>query len=268
MSQFCVFSDILINLPHGDKEECLAYAVSRGYGLEIRDIDWSSATDHLAIRARSIERYRGITASIPGLTAVHGPDSGNLSPGHTEPQVVAETRECVTALLDLAEELGIPRVIWHTWLDVQPFEEWGLAGWVERNAAFWREALTGRSVEVCLENSWGDSPELLAGEVDEISLPNVGACLDVGHAHLQGGNRTDEWVEALGPRIRHMHLHDNDGASDQHHAVGDGTVDWHRVIAALRQNGLTPAATLEVAGMSRVAASVAHLRRLEVGRWE
>ena len=261
MSQAPVFPRILINLLDGDKEQCLDYAVSHGHGLEIRDIDWSSVMDDAAARARSIQHYRSIVARIPGLVTTHSPDR-DLSPGHTDPQVVAETRECITAFLDFAEEIHLPRVISHTWSDDEALERRGLAGWVERHSAFWREVLAGRSVEVCLENSWGHGPELLAAEVDAIDLPNVGACLDVGHAHLQGGSPQHQWVDVLGPRIRHMHLHDNDGSSDQHLATGDGTIDWQQLIAALRRNGLTPAATLEVEGVSRAAASIAHLRRL------
>lgn len=261
MSQSLVFPRILINLLDGDKEQCLAYAVSQGHGLEIRDIDWSVVMDDAAARACSAQHYRSIVAGIPGLVTVHSPDR-DLSPGHTDPHVVAETRECITAFLDFAEELGLPRVISHTWSDDEALEQRGLAGWVERHSAFWREVLAGRSVEVCLENSWGHSPELLAAEVDGIDLPNVGACLDVGHAHLQGGSPQDQWVDVLGPRICHMHLHDNDGSSDQHLAAGDGTMDWHQLIAALRRNGLRPAATLEVEGVNRAAASIAYLRRL------
>ena len=261
MSQSPVFPHILINLLDDDKEQCLDYAVSHGHGLEIRDIDWSVVMDDSAARARLIHHYRSITARIPGLVTTHSPDR-DLSPGHTDPRVAAETQKCITAFLDFAEEVGLPRVISHTWSDDEALEQRGLAGWVERHSAFWRDVLAGRSIEVYLENSWGHSPELLAAEVDGIDLPNVGACLDVGHAHLQGGSPLDQWVDVLGPRIRHMHLHDNDGGSDQHLATGDGTIDWHRLVAALRRNGLTPAATLEVEGVSKSAASIEHLRRL------
>jgi len=72
----------------------------------------------------------------------------------------------------------------------------------------------------------------------------------------------DRWVEALGPRIRHLHLHDNDGSSDQHYATGEGTIDWPLLLAALRGQGLRLAATLEVEGVTPSAASIAHLRAL------
>ncbi len=261
MSQSPVFPQFLINLLYGDKEQCLDYAISRGHGLEIRDIDWTRVTEDADARARSAEHYRSIIARVPGLVTTHSPDR-EIVPGHMDPRVAAEARESITAFLDFAEEIGLSRVISHTYPDQEALEQRGMAAWVEQHGAFWREVLAGRTIEVCLENSWGHGPELLAAEVDAVDLPNVGACLDVGHAHLQGSSPQDRWVDVLGARIRHMHLHDNDGSSDQHLATGEGTIDWHELIAALRRNGLRPAATLEVEGVGPSAASIEHLRRL------
>ena len=115
---------------------------------------------------------------------------------------------------------------------------------------------------MCLENSWGHTPEVLAAEVDAIGLAQVGACLDVGHAHYQGSSPSHCWVEVLGPRLRHLHLHDNDGSSDQHLATGAGTIDWPPLFAALRRQGLRPTATLEVETVPDITASLAHLSKL------
>ena len=82
----------------------------------------------------------------------------------------------------------------------------------------------------------------------------VGVCLDTGHANL-----TEEGVlaaiEALAPRIRQLHLHDNHGVQngstkDEHlwplAAAEAGSIDWAAVmqrVAALKQ---PPTATLEI----------------------
>ena len=63
--------------------------------------------------------------------------------------------------------------------------------------------------------------------MDAIGLPQVGACLDVGHAHYHGGSPLHRWVEVLGPRLRHLHLHDE--RRQLRSAPGDGgagTIDW------------------------------------------
>lgn len=38
------------------------------------------------------------------------------------------------------------------------------------------------------------------------------------------------WIEILGDRIGHFHLHNNDGSGDQHRALMDGSLDMERII--------------------------------------
>ena len=55
--------------------------------------------------------------------------------------------------------------------------------------------------------------------------------LDVAHAHL-----LDEeylFIEELGDKIRHVHVSDNMGDSDQHLPIGDGNINWRKVVDAL-----------------------------------
>jgi sugar phosphate isomerase/epimerase len=41
--------------------------------------------------------------------------------------------------------------------------------------------------------------------------------LDSGHAKLERGHdRWEEYLDRLGPRLRHVHLSENDGTADQH----------------------------------------------------
>ncbi|MCP4157419.1 MAG: sugar phosphate isomerase/epimerase [bacterium] len=56
-------------------------------------------------------------------------------------------------------------------------------------------------------------------------------CLDIGHANTNEG--PIEYVDKLGDRIINIHFHDNNGKYDQHLDVGDGTVPWTELLAAL-----------------------------------
>lgn len=60
------------------------------------------------------------------------------------------------------------------------------------------------------------------------------ACYDTGHAHLLGYDLYEE-ICTLGSRIRVLHLHDNARDSDAHTMPGLGTIDWQRVLRALRE---------------------------------
>lgn len=60
------------------------------------------------------------------------------------------------------------------------------------------------------------------------------ACYDTGHAHLLGYDLYEE-ILRLGGRIRVLHLHDNARDGDAHTRPGLGTIDWPRVLRALRE---------------------------------
>ncbi|KQC04146.1 MAG: xylose isomerase [Methanoculleus sp. SDB] len=88
---------------------------------------------------------------------------------------------------------------------------------------------------------------------DELPLiGGLGLALDVGHAHLNGC--LDAFLECP---ISHFHLHDNDGTEDSHVAVGDGTIDFTKVLTAVSKNSAIP--VIEVGTLDGVLASIDRL---------
>jgi sugar phosphate isomerase/epimerase len=79
-------------------------------------------------------------------------------------------------------------------------------------------------------------------------LPELGLHLDIGHANLLvEANSTDELLAAFGPRLRHVHLHDNKGGSaDLHLPLGAGTIDARHYVRSLQASGYDGTITLEV----------------------
>jgi len=61
---------------------------------------------------------------------------------------------------------------------------------------------------------------------------NLYVTFDVGHLCTVTKNYI-EFLELLGDRIIHIHLHDNDGKNDSHLAVGDGVIPWDDVLRVL-----------------------------------
>ncbi len=92
-------------------------------------------------------------------------------------------------------------------------------------------------VRIAVENmtpgTVGGCAEELAHIVDAVSAPDVGVCLDTGHAHI--GEGVTQAISVLGGRIIAMHLDDNDGQTDQHILPSKGTIDWAATVAALRE---------------------------------
>lgn len=81
--------------------------------------------------------------------------------------------------------------------------------------------------------------------------PNVGGCLDFGHAHCAGISPV-RWIHAFGSKLFTTHIHDNHGNSrgikpgslteatkdfDEHLSPGLGTIDWSACITALWEIG-------------------------------
>ncbi len=111
-----------------------------------------------------------------------------------------------------------------------------------------------KTVTVCLENLFTSTtvktkrylegtcsdPHQAVAYIDALNekagAEVFGLCMDTGHLNLLRKNlRT--YVPILGKRIKALHIHDNDGASDAHMAPYTGTVDWRAFYTVLREIG-------------------------------
>ena len=76
----------------------------------------------------------------------------------------------------------------------------------------------------------GQTPEELLALLDGTDLS---ICFDIGHANTMG--KIDECIELFGDRIVNVHIHDNLGKNDDHMTIGDGIIDFTRVLSKLKQ---------------------------------
>ena len=82
-------------------------------------------------------------------------------------------------------------------------------------------------VLACLENMIGVK-EFLCRVPDELigmteGIEGIGMTFDFGHANTMG--LVNDFLAHVN-RASHIHIHDNNGLSDQHLALGEGTIDW------------------------------------------
>ena len=94
--------------------------------------------------------------------------------------------------------------------------------------------------------------------LDELDLPEVGVCLDFGHAHLQGG--VVDAIETLSGLLAATHVHDNHGKRDEHLAPFEGTIDWTGALMALQKVGYEGTMILELAGADPSAPALERAR--------
>jgi sugar phosphate isomerase/epimerase len=113
----------------------------------------------------------------------------------------------------------------------------------------------GGVTRICLENltprigfsTVADAQQMLAA----VDRPNVGVCLDTGHANISGVCCAD-FVRELGPKLWALHIADNLGTNDDHMLpFGRGTVPWPEVMTALREVGYSGLFNFEVPGENR-----------------
>lgn len=73
-----------------------------------------------------------------------------------------------------------------------------------------------------------------------VDRDNVGITLDCGHYHASAQQEElakdlVKYVETFKNKIKHLHLHDNNGSRDEHKQMGAGTIDFEKYFEALKK---------------------------------
>ncbi|MGQ9632412.1 MAG: sugar phosphate isomerase/epimerase family protein [bacterium] len=103
--------------------------------------------------------------------------------------------------------------------------------------------IEGEGLFLCVENftlchgdrALGDRSEDFDFLFGRVRSKNVGMSLDYGHGHITGN--TLEYLRKFGDKLLHTHVDDNNGRDDEHLGVGDGTIDWEKVLEATARTG-------------------------------
>jgi sugar phosphate isomerase/epimerase len=78
---------------------------------------------------------------------------------------------------------------------------------------------------------FGCYPDEMLDILEQTDRNNVGMTLDVGHANTMG--LLAEFVEKCKDKLSHMHIHDNNGSHDEHLPIGEGNIDWKKLMESL-----------------------------------
>lgn len=80
---------------------------------------------------------------------------------------------------------------------------------------------------------------------DVVEAPDVGICLDAGHAQLDGD--LADAIEMVSEHLLAVELHDNGGRVDDHFVPFEGTIDWPGALTTLQKVGFEQTLTFEIA---------------------
>lgn len=123
------------------------------------------------------------------------------------------------------------------------YEEW-LANIVPSIRLFARKAGEMGAI-LALENVYEENPRAMKEVLEMMKGLPVHQCLDTGHVNAFSRTGLRAWLRQMGPFIRQLHLHDNDGSGDEHLPIGAGNVDFGLVAGFIARAKVKPLVTLE-----------------------
>lgn len=206
-------------------------AVNPEVGIDHQALD-AMDRGHIA-QAKDVLRGRRVSVHMPFM---------DLSPGSPDPAIARASLERLNQAAGWALELGAIRAVAHLGYSADTHRD--LGEFCRRLAAGFAPLAQRLNQGGCLmvvENTFEPGPDVLLAAREAIIQaggPEVGFCLDVGHAYCFSATTLPDWWQALAPYLGELHLHDNDGTFDYHHPPGCGMVDWDfvgRSLAALEQ---------------------------------
>lgn len=159
--------------------------------------------------------------------------------------------------------LGIQNVVIHSALFPQFHYPDDAQGYFEANAPFFRAlipAMEQNNVRILFENTTikhcdgGCYFPVLGKDLNAfvkfMDHPLFGAAWDVGHAHMDTIDHYTEILE-MGDNLKALHIHDNNGETDQHTAPFLGSLDYDSLMRGLIASGYDGYFTLEADGFFR-----------------
>lgn len=206
--------------------------------------------------------HQALREQFGGALAIHGPFIG-MAYAHVDYLIRDVVQRRMDMTFDVALKLKADRVILHAGYkretDLFQLQD----SWLKQSVDFWQHEIRRWAkvgIEIVLENETEQIPDMLVRLVNEVNHPGLGLCLDVGHQHAFSDLGAPEWVRRMGPRLFHVHLHDNDRSGDKHWPLGRGTIDFEPFYAALQQHA--PQATISLEVEDKMEVKMGDLRKL------
>jgi len=236
-----VADQVLLCAKQHNFQDVVALAHRYKLGVEVQTFaypqalegDWKSLLDE----------YRIALRPLSGEIAMHGPFL-DMASGSPDPLINQVVRHRVQQALLIAAD-----------------PEYRI-DWTQRQIEFWSslaEEAWDKGLMIALENMWEFTPDIIGDVLRKLNLPGLRACVDVGHAHLFSDVPFTCWLQSLNSYVVHVHINNNSGAVDEHHALSDGVLNYPEILAQIRRLPHSPTLALEVDRVSDMEQSFALL---------
>jgi sugar phosphate isomerase/epimerase len=257
-----IWEKIQVHVPFNRlKADLLPFVIREGVNPEIafhhRDLDRFAEADFREIADRLADAGRSVTFHAPFL---------DLRPGALEPRIRQVTLERLCRCFELVPLFRPRSIVCHP-----SFDERYYIGcerlWLENSLETWRrllEYLEGTETIIALENVYEQGPDQLRPLFDALDSPQVRFCFDTGHANAFGSASYREWLHGLGDRLGEIHIHDNNGAVDEHLPVGEGNFPFLEFLQGVRERNLAPILTVESHSEESLGRMVENIRAMQL----
>lgn len=242
-------------------EQSVALSKIHKCGFEYNDF-WSPKVynDEAEVQRR-IDTYRRLERDRSRDT-LHGVFL-DIAVASTDPNIKAYSWKRVEQSMEIAKELGVRGVIFHTGLIASLNLDYYVQGWLQEEEALIR-TLVNRypGIEIYMENTFELEPDLLIQLAERLKdVQEFGLCLDYAHAVLTK-TPVEEWVQKMAPYVKHIHLNDNDLKSDLHQAPGDGKIDYVQYKELIKKYEIHLPALLELNGIEKQKRALKYMNAL------
>ena len=208
--------------------------------LNTKNIEIADSGYH-ALNPRLVEQLQEIRASYDLEFSIHAPYADtNLS---ADDDLIREwILKRIRYSIRFANELEAKCVVIHPgWTTATDRFMKGRAWELNIRSLHWLQKYSQEyGVPLLIENVPEPTPYLLITTNDfelffsdeQIDMRMV---LDIAHANLQ--SQVYDFLQDFGDKIDHIHVSDNRGSKDQHLPIGEGSINWERVMTSIRKIG-------------------------------
>ncbi len=215
--------------------------------------------------AQKIEAYQEMLRDFSQPITMHGAFY-DLSITARDPKILDVTRFRLNQSLDIALQLGIKKLVFHTNYNHSKRPGYK-AHWIQKQVDFWKTfipKIEEHGLILHLENTQEEDYSFIGGILDGLNHPNFKTCYDTGHSHCftKEQNQPLSWINGYQEHLAYIHLHSNDGSIDQHVAFTKGSVNFEGFFEAVRALKTPPYLIIEVAKREDFLISLEALRKL------
>ena len=196
--------------------------------------------------------------------SMHGPFF-DLSLSSMEEQIVQLTHKRYNQAVDIARELEIEQIVFHSQYNPQLRLESYKKRWLDSNFTYFSRLLDktrNDNITFLMENMFEDDYFLILELLNMLNSERMGVCLDVGHVNVYGDETVLKWIKELAKHIKYLHLSDNKGLCDDHLALGEGTVDLPGIFSELDKQKIYPDFCIEMNNEKNHRASLKYLEKI------